>query len=306
MLDNPKILVVARERAFWSTDVFNNYFSRKITLKPYAKYEEIPVFIKVLFSIFLKRPNVIIFGTTLRMLKWFIVLKPILFKDVKIITDDQQLNDKHAKQIERIITYSHEEVDRFDESLKDRFMFMHYPSKKGLVSIKDSKKGDYVFCGGNNMRDHKSFFEAMKGMNIPAKVVTDCELPKDVPENIEVFEHLPLEDYIQMMNDSRFIVVPLLKSKMPHGHCDISAALSVGKVVITTKSATASDYIQDDKEGILVNPGDVDAYKWAIEKLWTDDKYRKILEKNVEAQSENITYETFLKRLNKEIENFLL
>lgn len=300
------IFVVARERAYWSTDVAKEAFKNHFLLSAYpTPLEEIKVFPKVCLEIFKRKPKVVIFGTTTRMLKWFLPIKKIFLPDLKIITDNQQINDNHVKNIEKVIVYSHEEVDRFLPELRNRFVFLHYPSKKQLVELEDRKSGDFVFCGGNHKRDHQSFFDAIKDTGIPAKVVTDQELPKEIPSNVETYGHLPLDEYIQMMKDARFVVVPLLESKVPHGHCDISNALSVGKAIITTKSATASDYIKDGIHGILVSPGNIEEYKNAILKLWNDSEYRNELEKNVQIASSLITYERFTDSLNKEIQKLL-
>lgn len=301
------ILVVARNRAFWSTDVAQGDFKNQILLTAYpTPFEEIKVFPKVCFKAFSQKPKVMVFGTTTRMLKWFLPFRKVFLPNTKIITDNQQVNDKHVSQIEKVIVYSHEEVDRFLPELRNRFVFLHYPSKKQLVTLEDNISGEYVFCGGNHKRDHQSFFDAIKGTGIPAKVVTDQELPKEIPENVETFNHLPLEEYIQMMKDSRFVVVPLLLSKVPHGHCDISNALSVGKAIITTKSATAGDYITHNVHGMLVEAGNVEEYKNAILKLWNDNEFRKELEKNAQVASSLITYERFSNSLKEEIEKILI
>ncbi len=308
MIDiNKDILVVARNRAFWSTDVAQNDFKNQILLTAYpTPSEELKIFPKLCVKAFSQKPKVIVFGTTTRMLKWFLPFRKIFLPNTKIITDNQQINDDHVKQIEKVIVYSHEEVDRFLPELRNRFVFLHYPSKKQLVELEERKSGDFIFCGGNHKRDHQSFFDAIRNTDIPAKVVTDQELPKDIPGNVQTFGHLPLDEYIQMMKDSRFVVVPLLLSKVPHGHCDISNALSVGKAIITTKSATAGDYITHNVHGILVEAGNVEEYKNAILKLWNDSDFRNELEKNVQVASSLITYEKFSDSLKKEIEKLLV
>jgi glycosyltransferase involved in cell wall biosynthesis len=68
---------------------------------------------------------------------------------------------------------------------------------------------------------------------------------------------------------TRFVVVPL--ENTPHsgaGVTSIFEASASGKAVIATNTGGMHSYIVDGKTGILVPPGDVEAMRTAIKKLW--------------------------------------
>lgn len=70
---------------------------------------------------------------------------------------------------------------------------------------------------------------------------------------------------------ARFVVVPLMPTHHSGaGVTSIFEASASGKAVIATDTGGIHSYIQDGKTGILVPPGDVQAMRNAIHKLWAN------------------------------------
>jgi glycosyltransferase involved in cell wall biosynthesis len=214
----------------------------------------------------------------------------------KVLTDNQHLSNRILAAVDRLIVYSLEEKHMYDESLRDRLVFVPYPAKSGLVPL-ESIAGDYIFCGGSNKRDHRAFVEAMRGLPLKAIIVTEKPLPKDIPPNCEVRGRLPLEDYFALMARAKVVAVPLIKSDMPHGHSDISGALSLGKVVVTTKDASCGGYITDGVEGLLVPAGDIEGYRQAFVTLCKDSTKWAQMSAAALSKSRVFTYGVFGDRL---------
>lgn len=293
-------VVIARKRGFWSTDVCAEYFPSRLLMGSDAnKIEQFFYALWGLFLIVLKRPKILVLGTSTRIVSWYVFLRKIGFlKKLKIITDKQYLPEKEAQYVDKVIVYSPGEIEQYPDNLKSKFIFFHYPSKTELVSMQKNKiGGEYIFCGGSNMRDHKSFLEAIRDLPVRSVLVTDRFLPYSVPSNCEVFGRLPLDEYVNIMAGSLFIIVPLLSSKLPHGHCDISSALSLGKPVITTRGASADSYIEEGKNGFFVNAGDVAGYRKAIIDLISDRKMLEEMSRYAETRAENYSYKTFGRKI---------
>ena len=215
------------------------------------------------------------------------------------MTDCQYLPEEVATQMDKIIVYSKGEIEPYSIEIRNSFVFVSFPSKVELVGVvKDFKiSGKYIFCGGSNMRDHNSFIEAVRQLPIEAVIVTDRPLPSNIPNNCHVYKYQPLKDYISLMAGSLFVVVPLAQSKLPHGHSDISIAMSLGKTVISTKGAGVDDYITDGIDGILVSGGDQQTYRTAMQSLLNDRSLFDKLSASAKMRGQDFSYESYLIKL---------
>lgn len=294
------VLVIARRRAFWATKECAATFSRTIFLPSVPSKITYPGYFLILLAVLLwSPPKILIIGTTMPISKWIAFLRRRgLFKNIRLLTDHQFLPSRDVAAFDTVWTYSHKEFERYDVSVRDRLVFLRYPSKALLVDVRPSS-GDYVLSSGNHKRDHGSFLKAMEGLRMPGVVVTQNNITHPIPSNCTLRTFLPLEDYYQLMAGARFVVVPLAESAVPHGHCDISGALSMGKAVITTKDASADDYVRDGVNGLLVSPGDVLGYRKAIKRVYEDEALRAELEKGARETAPVLTYSHFAKELEK-------
>ncbi len=291
-------LLIARRRGFWETSMAHSLFPNHIFLPPAPpKINYLWYMVQVIERIIATHPRILILGTTMPLARGCAFLKRLGFlKNIRMYTDHQFLPQKDVRAFDALWVYSREEIQRYPENIRDTFVFFHYPSKTQLVEVSSGRE-KYVFAGGNHKRDHESFLQAMEGLLYPGVLVTDRKISVPIPANCTVHGHLPLSEYLFIMGHSRCVVVPLQESNVPHGHCDISAALSMGKAVITTRGASADDYIEESVDGILISPGDVDGYRKAIQTLCTDDGLLYRLEKGAILKAAQLSYETFAQRL---------
>ncbi len=292
-------LVVTRRRGFWDSRAFFRSFSLRLLLRSKPNIIEEVVFgILGVFFLFLYKPRVLILGTSTKIVFWYAKLRHWGFlKKIKFVTDAQYLSSAVAQEFDRIIVYSRGEINQYPESLRPHFVFLPYPSKIEEVSEQTLASGEYIFCGGNNDRDHQSFIEAVKGLPVKVIIVTDQKLPEILPENCQFFPHLPLSDYMGLMAKSLFVVVPLNRSTLPHGHCDISSALGLGKVVVSTAEASVEDYILPEQNGFLVAPNDVVGYRQVISNLLNNRTVLISMEENVKRGAYDLSYEAFAEKL---------
>ncbi|MDX6504121.1 MAG: hypothetical protein QOE29_1246, partial [Gaiellaceae bacterium] len=64
----------------------------------------------------------------------------------------------------------------------------------------------------------------------------------------------------------------------------------LGKAVVATRSPSVADYVEDGKEGFLVEAGDVPGYREAILRLTNDETYRLACEAHARTRSATLTY----------------
>lgn len=298
-INRKDILIIARRRSFWASCVCREIFPRRIILrsKP-TRFEQFLFAIIGLVFIWLRKPKILILGTSTRIVYWYARLRRRgWFANLKIITDCQYLPAEIAAQLDKIIVYSKEETEQYTENLRKKFNFLPYPSKTELIDVKVSATENYIFCGGSNMRDHSSFLKAVGELPVKAVVITDKKLPSDIPKNCKAYGRLPLGEYMNFMANSLFVAVPLFPSKLPHGHCDISSALSLGKIVITTKNSSVDGYVEDGKNGFLVDPEDVAGYKYAIKILLENKELFNKMSEYAEKHKNDFSYGIYAERI---------
>jgi len=140
----------------------------------------------------------------------------------------------------------------------DNDMMGHWVSFVGRVS---AEKGIYEFIEA-----------AKKNPTISFKVAGNFDkkfsLPKDLPANVEFVGFLKGDALNEFYLRSRIIVVP---SKWYEGFPNvILRAMMLGRPVITTNIGAMQSIVVTGKDGILVDPGDVDSLSQTIANLYPD------------------------------------
>lgn len=295
-LNHTSIFVIARRRAFWATPVAEKTFPHMFLLPAYtSKILYMCALPLIVIRYLLLQPKVCILGTTtpyVRLIAW--CRRHGFFKDVIFLTDHQFLKSEEAKAFDAVWVYSRSEIELQDASVRDRFHFLPYPSKANLVDGHSQNKHGYIFCGGNHRRDFDAVLAAIETIDVPVLLITGQPIEQEkLPQSVTHHKRLPLDAYVSAMADALFVVVPLKESKVPHGHSDLSMAISLGKAVISTRSAGVDEYVDEGKGGLLVEPGSVAGYKEGIERLLHDAPFREACERYNQERAKLFSYEAF-------------
>jgi glycosyltransferase involved in cell wall biosynthesis len=127
----------------------------------------------------------------------------------------------------------------------------------------------FILAAGRSYRDYATLTQAVHG--IQAKVVLIARRFNlsgiAIPRNVERMDFLPLVDFMQMVEQSQFLIVPL--QPVPHAAGDIHLvqAMSASKAVVATRTPSSETYVIDGETGILVNPSNVAELRRAIQHL---------------------------------------
>lgn len=133
--------------------------------------------------------------------------------------------------------------------------------------------GDYVCALGSQGRDYATLVAAMRSLPALRLVIVANRASLEgiaLPANVEARVDIPLAQAMNVLQHSRFSIVPLRGTEVPCGHVTLVSAMHCGKPTIVSASSGVSDYVEDGVTGRIVPVGDVTAMAAAIDRLWQD------------------------------------
>ena len=153
-----------------------------------------------------------------------------------------------------------------------------------------STDGNYALALGTSQRDYHLLINAVDDLSIRLKVVAPRANvfahgtrmgPECLPPNVERIDRpVDRSEWNTLIAQSRFVVIPILPGVLqPAGISVYLEAMMLGKPVVITRGAS-TEGILDDSLALLVPPGDVDALRTALVRLWGDSALRAALSEN--------------------------
>ena len=172
-------------------------------------------------------------------------------------------------QMERQLYARHFDLD------PERIDMIHWAARPPRVDPGTAPRvpGDYACALGSQGRDYATLIAAMRTLPaIRLVIVATSESLGGlaIPDNVEVLIGIPLAQAMNVLQHSRFSVVPLRGAEVPCGHVTLVSAMHCAKATIVSASSGVSDYVTHEVTGIAVPVADVRALAGAIERLWGD------------------------------------
>lgn len=130
----------------------------------------------------------------------------------------------------------------------------------------------YVLSMGRTLRDWETLLRAAAQIAAPIRIVAgaDDRLPEPLPPSVQIFRDISLEAGRDMMARAAAVVVPLVPAERSTGQVVLFEAMAMGKPVVATRATGTADYVRDGENGLLVEPGDVDALAQAVNQILRD------------------------------------
>ncbi len=150
-----------------------------------------------------------------------------------------------------------------------------YPlDQRVLPAPVDVQVAEYVFAGGNHLRQHELLGEAVAKLprgGRPVELIS-AGRPSLRPERLTVRPPLPLRAFVERIAGSRFVVVPAAHAPdRSAGNSVIAIAHALGRPVVATATPAALDHVRHNVDGWMVPHGDAQALADAIAWLDADD-----------------------------------
>jgi glycosyltransferase involved in cell wall biosynthesis len=191
------------------------------------------------------------------------------------------------RRVHRILLYYRDtsEIQRTLGLPASSFDYMPFKiNQEALVSSTPTSDRGYIFCGGKTRRDFKTLIAASEALGYPVKIVTTPN--EDIaqhgsyleegpfPPNVEVIRlDGSAKPFIELMANSRFVVLPLKPDITGVGIGVYIMAMAMGKCVVISEGPATRGVLTDDL-AVVVPPLDAPALQRALERVYTDEAFR--------------------------------
>lgn len=304
--DLDDVLVVTVRKSFWASRDAERFPHRVYARVFYGHSTNLlnaaVVFVRGLLVVALRRPRIVILGSVERTVPWFIRARRLglLGRARLVVTNQLHLSDEQLRYVDRNVVYSQAWIDVQPEAVRERAVFVPLPADGDFGALHVRDEG-YVFAGGGAGRDFATLIEAMRDSDLPLRIVTfspeTLGWPGELPDNVKVEWTMPLPQFLERIAGARIVVVPLREGTSDFGQTTVLQALSLGKPVVATRSPGVVDYVHDEREGLLVEAGDVAACRAAVMRLFADAQLREDCRTHALERARLSSYSAFSDRI---------
>ncbi|WP_168583475.1 glycosyltransferase [Gephyromycinifex aptenodytis] len=141
----------------------------------------------------------------------------------------------------------------------DRVVFTPFPATIEPDTV--TTRGDYLFAGGDSLRNYALLEAALTPDGPPARIAARWQPAVPWP-NISAGP-VGHEEFVQLLAGCRASVVPLVRGVRSAGQQSYLNAMALGKPVIVTEAPGVRDYIEHGVTGVIV-PAETEALRAAI------------------------------------------
>jgi hypothetical protein len=295
------VLIVTVRKSFWaspeSTRFPRRLYAHVFLGRSTSLLNSLPVFVRTLVAVWLRPPQLVLLGSVERTVPWFIRARRLgLLRGARLVVTNQlNLTDDQLEQVDRVIVYAREQA----AELGTKGAFLALPADGDFEAARRSAEpGEYVFSGGGAGRDFETLIEAVRGTGVMVEIVTfDLSVLDGVPANVRVGGPVTPDRFLSRMAGAKAVVVPLVDSDSPHGQTMLVQALSLGRPVIATRSVGVIDYVENEREGLLVEARDVAGLRAAILRFEEHADLRARCASAAADRAAQLTYERFAAEL---------
>lgn len=193
---------------------------------------------------------------------------------------------------------------------EDRVKLVHYSIDQTFFSPPadvEQQKNMIMSIGEPRSRHYSLLFKAVEGLPVTLKVAgyghwyareKHGSLRVPMPENVSMTPHLSPRELKILYASSQFVVLPIRDLVYSAGATATLEAGSMARAVVAFRSKGITDYVIDGETGILVEPGDAQALREAIQYLLANPAEAKRLGNNARQRIlEELSLETYVSRI---------
>lgn len=207
-----------------------------------------------------KRPSLVILAFNIRgLIKHFMGLARF---GMRSVTKTVVFTPGEVKKYQQLLGL---EADAVTFQPQGWYDLLAAPSENGQAPA-----DPFIFASGRSYRDYATLAQAVAPLEIPTLVSARQFNLQDVslPPNMEILGWLSEDDFRAHLHQTRFYILPMQDIDHAGGDSSLMQAMSAGKAVIATRSASMEVYVEPGVTGLLVEPGDAAGLREAILELW--------------------------------------
>lgn len=179
-------------------------------------------------------------------------------------------------KVDRFVVYSSVERSQYSDYFNidpARINFLPWEMAIPQSSEPALVSGKYVCAVGGEGRDYDTLIQAVRRTpQIKTVIVTrGYNMPREqLPANVELHTELSGVDFWSVVKHAHAVIIPLLDAQTNCGHITLVGALLFGRPIVASRSAGIQDYVTDEVNALIVEPGDPSELRQAIETIWSD------------------------------------
>lgn len=167
------------------------------------------------------------------------------------------------KNVNNFVVFSREEVEYYRKNFRLQKRKMTW-LKLGvqLLALTRNERPEslgYIFAGGKSHRDYAIFLRAAKVLQKRVLIVCSKKyfkvLKKERGEKIEIYPWVDPSTFWRMLEEAKYVVVPLAEKNISCGQIVFLGAMARGKAVVVPRVAATTDYIRDGITGFFYEHG---------------------------------------------------
>ncbi len=216
-----------------------------------------------------------------------------------------------SKGVDRIMVLSSAQVPHAEKFAPGRVdMMKSGASDNSFYTPGHSSTDDYILSVGSENRDYATLVGAVSQTPYKLKVLSSSPWSRKnvqtdtCADNIEFLPRVSFAELLGLYQNARMVVVPLNDVNYAAGLNGVLEAFCVQKPVVVSRSQGIIDYIEDEKNAIVVPCGDMHAMKDAICRVYEDDCLRlKLVNGARETVEDYANQRAFLEKIQAVVES---
>jgi glycosyltransferase involved in cell wall biosynthesis len=180
----------------------------------------------------------------------------------------------------------------------DKVHVIHYGVDQHFFKpLKDvpQKPGFFLSLGEVSTRDYRTLIDAVEDLPVELLIAASGHwyarengafLTGTIPENVTISGGIPVYDLRNIYAQAQFVALPVVDAVHSAGSTAILESMCMGRAVIVNRSPGICDYVIDGVTGIMVNPGDEQAWRETIQYLLAHPEEARRMGKNARQRAE--------------------
>jgi glycosyltransferase involved in cell wall biosynthesis len=215
--------------------------------------------------------------------------------------------------VNHFIVISKGEIQEYNEQWgisKEKMTYIPFKvNSEKLLSNMKVGEGNFIYSGGDSLRDYNTLFKAVEGLDITVNILTNLDFDKNsVPNNVHIVHNSgTFDEFYTPCAQSKFAVFPIESGHIRSaGQGSYLGAMFLGKAVIVSDTPGVEDLIDNNINGIIVPSGNAEILRKKTLKLWDDDDLRRRLGRAAKKHvKEHYTHDKYIENIYRVLKKVL-